>query len=325
MDQNFYEEVDKLLNVIRRNLEPVDFMPQFGFHESNMKYAFCWALEKAAVRSFRTEVSLPIYPQSPHLRGKGKVKSIIDLAVEIGDLLIGFEFKTDNLSRISQDDMIAYIKNLSCIFFTCLGRRTIASIGPENVGKAENFWLCEFEKFSGISGSFGLLSYEFNTGSLLTLKKPSCVGRKSQCLYGLKFSEEDGLKYRVWRDLKREGYKVVSEPKPKNVEFEEVTLISAPPRRKYIYPYIKRIPKIKRIDLIAIKNGETIGVEVKADLNDLSSAAQQLEQYLKIYDLDTLYMAVPIRLIGKAKALIPTSIILREKIKIWGISSGGSF
>ncbi len=46
-------------------------------------------------------MSLPIYSQHPHLRGlKGKEKSIIDLAVEIGDLMIGFEFKTDNLSRI---------------------------------------------------------------------------------------------------------------------------------------------------------------------------------------------------------------------------------
>ncbi|MEM2238854.1 MAG: hypothetical protein QXL27_00885 [Candidatus Bathyarchaeia archaeon] len=30
---------------------------------------------------------------------------------------------------------------------------------------------------------------------------------------------------------------MISEPKPKHVEFSEVTLISAPPRRKYVHFY----------------------------------------------------------------------------------------
>jgi len=141
-----------------------------------------------------------------------------------------------------------------------------------------------------------------------------------QHLHSLKFSEEDRLKYKVWKELKKEGYKVVSEPKPKYVEFRKVTLISAPPKRKYIYPYTKEIPKIKRIDLIAIKK-ENIGVEVKANLRDLSSIANQLKQYLSIYNLDLLYLAVPIRLMEKAKTFLSTFIGPQEsKIRILGIS-----
>jgi len=148
MYQNFYE-IDKLLNVLRANLESVDFMPQFGLHESNIKYVFCWALEKAAMKSFRTEVSLPVYPQAPHLRGlEGKVKSIIDLVVEINNYLIGFEFKTGSLSRVSHDDMIAYLNNLSCVFFTCLGSLgTFAPFSFEETSRPESFWLYEFERF----------------------------------------------------------------------------------------------------------------------------------------------------------------------------------
>jgi len=115
---------------------------------------------------------------------------------------------------------------------------------------------------------------------------------------------------------------VISEPKPKHVEFSEVTLISAPPRRKYVYFYTRGAPKIKRIDLIAIKKGSIIGVEVKADLKNLSEVAEQLTRYLSVYDLDLLYLAVPIRLVGKAKALISSHIAPQEtsKIKILGIT-----
>ena len=115
---------------------------------------------------------------------------------------------------------------------------------------------------------------------------------------------------------------MISEPKPKHVEFSEVTLISAPPRRKYVYFYTKGVPKIKRIDLIAIKKGITIGVEVKADLKNLSRVIGQLRRYLSIYDLDLLYLAVPIRLVGKAKALISSHMNPQEtsKIGIWGIT-----
>lgn len=80
------------------------------------------------------------------------------------------------------------------------------------------------------------------------------------------------------------------------------------PRRKYFYLYTKKTPKIRRIDLIAIGKGTTIGVEVKADLSGLSSIADQLERYLSVYDLNLLYLAVPIHLVGKAKIFISSHI-----------------
>jgi predicted transcriptional regulator len=71
------KSVDELLALPKNNLEPADFLPQFGFHESNLKYVFCWALEKVGLKSYGTQVSLPIYPQAPQLSGpKGKRKSI---------------------------------------------------------------------------------------------------------------------------------------------------------------------------------------------------------------------------------------------------------
>jgi len=325
VNQNLYEEVDKLLDVIGANLEPIDFMPRFGLHESNIKYVFCWALEKAGITSFRTEASLSIYPQAPHLRGtQGKVKSVVDLVVEISDLLIGFEFKMDSLSGVSEDDAIAYINNLSCTFFTCLeSQKPLTLISSEEIGRPRSFWLYEYEAFPKIKHeSFGLLTYEFTTGFLSILKKPLNVRKAPWRLFDLKSNEEDELKYKVWRSLKKEGYKVISEPRPKHVDFSEVTLISAPPRRKYVYFYTKGVPKIKRIDLIAIKKGITIGVEVKADLKNLSRVIGQLRRYLSIYDLDLLYLAVPIRLVGKAKALISSHMNPQEtsKIGIWGIT-----
>lgn len=325
MDQNFYEEIDRLLDVIRANLEPIDFVPQFGLHESNIKYVFCWALEKAGITSFRTEVSLSIYPQAPHLRGiKGKVKSVVDLVAEVGYLLIGFEFKMDSLSRVSEDDAIAYMNNLSCTFFTCLeSQKPTTFISSEEIGRPKSFWLYEYEAFPKIRHeSFGLLNYEPATGLLSILKKPLNVRKAPWRLFDLKFNEEDELKYKAWRSLKKEGYKVISEPKPKHVEFSEVTLISAPPGRKYVYFYTRKAPKIKRIDLIAIKKGSIIGVEVKADLKNLSEVAGQLRRYLSVYDLDLLYLAVPIRLAGKAKTLISSYMSPQEtsKIRILGIT-----
>jgi len=83
---------------------------------------------------------------------------------------------------------------------------------------------------------------------------------------------------------------------------------------------MKRTPQIKRIDLIAIKKG-IIGVEVKANLNNLSSIADQLRRYLSIYELDLLYLAVPIHLMQKARAFILAYIGPQEnRIKVWGIS-----
>jgi len=325
INQNFYEEIDKLLDVIRANLEPINFVPQFGLHESNIKYVFCWALEKAGITSFKTETSVSIYPQAPHLRGtKGKVKSIVDLVVEISDLLIGFEFKMDSLSRVSEYDVIAYINNLSCAFFTCLeSQKPITFISSEEISKPKSFWLHEFETFPKMRPeSFGLLTYELTTGFLSILKKPLSVRKAPWRLFNLKSSNEDELKYKVWRNLRKEGYKVISEPKPKHVDFSEVTLISAPPRRKYIYPYIRRAPKIKRIDLIAIKKGITMGVEIKVDLKNLSEVVGQLRLYLSVYDLDLLYLAVPIRLAGKAKAFISSYMDPQEasRIRILGIT-----
>ncbi|MEM2240436.1 MAG: hypothetical protein QXL27_09095 [Candidatus Bathyarchaeia archaeon] len=291
-------------------------MPKFGLHESNVKYIFCWALEKAGIESFRTEVSLPIYPQAPHLRGPtGKLESVMDLAVEMNDLLIGFEFKTDSLSRISEDSIIAYKNNLSCTFFTGLeGKGYYLSRGFEEIGKPEGFWLYGFEKLSKVSESFGLLTYDPTEGLLSILKKPLDVKKTQQHLHSLSFNKEDELKYRVWKNLKRDGYMVISEPKPKHVEYSEEWSISAPSRRKYIYPYSRRVPKVKRIDFIAVKR-DTIGVEVKSDLKNLRNIEEQLKQYLNIYDLNLLYLAVPIHLVREAEALISTKN-LRERVKI---------
>lgn len=314
--------LDCLLRALKENLEPIDFIPQFGLHESSIKYVFCWALEKAGIRSFRTEVSLPIYPQAPHLRGlKGKVKSIVDLAVEVEDFLVGFEFKVNSLSRVGEDDAIAYMNNLSCTFFTCLKSRWPIISPTSEVGRSEGFWLSEFEMFPKMrSESFGLLAYEPNTGTLSILKKPSSIKRSLQRLCDLEFNEEDGLKYKVWRNLRREGYKVICEPKPKRIGFDETTLMSAPPRRKYIYFYTRRFPRIKRIDLIAIKEGITVGVEVKSSLRSLSEIAEQLRRYLSIYDLDILYLAVPVRFVERAKMLLSTYTGSEtSRIKILGV------
>ncbi|MEM4521365.1 MAG: hypothetical protein QXF23_06560 [Candidatus Bathyarchaeia archaeon] len=206
------------MDVIRANLEPIDFVPQFGLHESNIKYIFCWALKKAGITSFKTEASLSIYPQAPHLRGiKGKVKSIVDLVVEISDLLIGLEFKIGSLSKVSEDDAIAYMNNLSCTFFTCLeSQKPSTLINSEEIGRPKSFWLYESETFPKIKHeSFGLLSYEPTTGLLSILKKPLNARKASWQLSDLKSNEEDELKYKVWRNLRKEGYKVISEPKPK--------------------------------------------------------------------------------------------------------------
>jgi hypothetical protein len=148
------KSVDELLALLKNNLEPADFLPQFGFHESNLKYIFCWALEKVGLKSYGTEVSLPVYPQAPHLSGpKGKRKAMIDLVVNINGYLIG---------------------------------------------------------------NFGLLTYEPTEGCLSTLRKPTNVKILSQYLPNLSSSEEDILKFKVWKIFRKDGYKVVSEPKPKH-------------------------------------------------------------------------------------------------------------
>jgi hypothetical protein len=314
------DKIDKLLNALSVNLESTDFMSQYGLHESNVKYAFCSALEKAGIRSFKTEVLLPIYPQAPHLRGiEGKREVRVDLAVEVDDILIGFEFKTDSLSRISGDDITAYINNLSCLFFTTLKPGDYSSPYYGDYGRPDNFWLYEFERFSNISGIFGLLTFEPIAGSLSILSKPIGVKKASQRLHNFTSSEEDKLKYEVWKSLKKEGYRVISEPTPKHVEYENSIMMIAPQRRKYISISFRRVPKIKRMDLISVKGGETIGVEVKASLKGLRDIAGQLERYLRIYDLDTLYLAVPIKFAGKARSLISTHPSLYNRVQVMAI------
>jgi hypothetical protein len=314
------KSVDELLALLKNNLEPADFLPQFGFHESNLKYIFCWALEKVGLKSYGTEVSLPVYPQAPQLSGpKGKRKSIIDLVVNINGYLIGFEFKTDSL-RIIDDDKIAYINNLSCVLFTCLETwyGNFFAYGSEKMGRSKEFWQYEFETFAS-SGNFGLLTYEPTEGCLSTLRKPTNVKILPQYLPNLSSSEEDILKFKVWKIFRKDGYKVVSEPKPKHAEVGEEIRIAAPPRRKHIVIFPRKVPKIKRIDLIAVKDGRKIGIEVKAHLWNLGGIREQLSRYLNLYDLDILYLAVPIHFSVKAKDLILSYADMQSKLKVLGI------
>lgn len=314
------DKIDELLNALTVNLEPIDFMSQYGLHESNVKYAFCSALEKAGIRSFKTEVLLPIYPQAPHLRGIERKREVrVDLAVEVNDILIGFEFKTDSLSRVSGDDITAYINNLSCLFFTTLKHGDYFSPYYGGLWQPDNFWIHEFGRFSKMSGIFGLLTFEPMAGSLSILSRPVGIKKTARRLHDLTSSEEDKLKYRVWKSLKKEGYRVVSEPTPKHIEYENSIMMIAPHRRKYISISFRRVPKIKRMDLIAVKGGETIGVEVKAGLKGLRDIAGQLERYLKIYDLNMLYLAVPINFVGKARSLISTHLGLRNRVQVLAI------
>jgi hypothetical protein len=220
------------------------------------------------------------------LRGRRKSFVRIDALLKIDNYFIGFECKesVSHLSRIDDDERIAYINNLSAVYLACYS---------DEKTRAWKYW---FEKhYFEVFEKFGLIIYDPFSGNLNVLKSPKKV--EERVIEKIGWAEEDRLKYTVWKMLRNKKYTVISEVEASR-QYEPIIMIRS--GDKHLTPYSQRVSKIPRIDFIAIPPEEEkiIGVEVK--LSPTGKVIEQLGKYLESEYFDELRLAVPKNLGEKA-------------------------
>jgi len=146
---------------------------------------------------------------------------------------------------------------------------------------------------------FGLIIYDSFSGNLNVLESPKRVEEK--IIEKIVCAEEDRLKYTVWKMLRNKKYTVISEVEASR-QYEPTIMIRS--GGKHLTPYSQRVPKIPRIDFIAIPPEEEKIIRVEVKPHPTKKVIEQLGKYLKSEYFDELYLAVPKNLGEKAIMLL---------------------